>query len=378
MKLPLALQPLRCIRPDCTLPQSGRCAREAEFPDPVTLCPELARELQAPDLPAKVASVPPTPPEASTAPIGSQDDEPWRGRHLNASEATALLQRSPARLIAVLGAHDAGKTCLLASFFLQLANGQRGSLPYRFASSLSLFGWRDFVERARLWEGEAHREIVGHTPRNDEPDAGHFLHLGLRPENSDDERHIDFLFTDLPGEWIGEWGVSKNPTTQRRLPFLQRADGFIVVVDASALLSEEGLKLDSRTALLVRRIAEAPPRNRRPGLALVLSKLDLVLDHFPRPPSAGDDLQRWGPIAKRLRQTGPALNTAKSRGFEVRIFGTSAFPVALDVGQPVNVVSPFAHVIERADLRERWPRLVVPVPPDASCFQSMRRWEDLS
>src|SRR5687767_10384028 len=115
VSLPLPIQPLRCGREDCALPQGGRCAREAEFPNPEAACPELLRSEEA-------AAPSPTGPAARRAPAiqapenSPGEQVPWAGRHLPLDEARGLLFRSPARLIAVLGAYDAGKTSLLASF----------------------------------------------------------------------------------------------------------------------------------------------------------------------------------------------------------------------------------------------------------------------
>ena len=44
VSLPPAREPYACRRKDCAFPEGGRCAREAEFPDPVAQCVELERE----------------------------------------------------------------------------------------------------------------------------------------------------------------------------------------------------------------------------------------------------------------------------------------------------------------------------------------------
>ncbi len=377
MSLPLPLRPLRCTREDCGLPQGGRCAREAEFSDPEAACPELLRAAETAPRPADRPSFRPAPPTVLPE-IEEGEHAPWAGRHLPLDEARRLLSRSPARLLAILGAFDAGKTSLLASFFLQIANGQRPELPYRFAGSRSLHGFRDLVERARRYRGSKGEAVVDHSPTDESAAMGRLLHLAFRPDEHDDDRIVDVLLTDLPGEWMTEWAQVDDDTLDRRMPLLRRASGFVIVADAEALLAHGGAATDTVTGQFIRRAtatAISDP-HRRIGLSLVLTKTDKVLGTV-QPPALADtnDRAAWGPLGKRLRHTWPALERARDGGLDVKLFPTSAFPGPLDERQPVNVVQPFAHVLRHADRRERWPIHVPEVPEGASCFQSLRRRE---
>lgn len=375
MTLPLPLEPLRCRQPDCTLAIGGRCARADEFTDPLASCPDLARAA------GDVAPLSPKPIEASkpVAPIEVQDAAPWKGRHLSLEEAEALVRRSPARLISVIGPYDAGKTSLMASFFLQIANGQYGTLPYRFASSRTLYGFQDLVERANRWSGRQEEQIVEHTPEEDSRGAGRFLHIGLRPRAEKDDRHIDLLLSDVPGEWIAEWGERVDEEAKRRLGFISRSDGFIVVADAAALLGRAGTKMDGTIELLIRRVvSKMGTRRSQRGFALVFSKFDRVLDQVV-PPFAGANLERetWGVLGRKCPRIWSALKKASEAKLDVALFAVSAFPKPLAEGQSVGVIAPFTHVMALADRRERWPRRIVPVPEGASYFQAMRRWEEM-
>ncbi len=292
-------------------------------------------------------------------------------------EARRLLQRSPARLFGVLGPHDAGKTSLLASFFLQLANGQRPEFPYRFASSRSLFGFSDLVQRAKRYRGEPGEQVVDHTPKTESADIGRLLHLGLRPDDEHDNRHVDVLLTDLPGEWITDWADVDEDVMDRRMPMLRRASGFVVVADASLLATPQARTAASNTAQLIQRVADLHQTNKSPGLSIVFSKVDLLLDGF-QPPTLRDaqDQAAWGRYTRRLQAVWTAIEHAREVGLDVKVFPTSAFPGPLDKLQPVHVVEPFAHVLRCSDRRETWPTMVKEVPEGASCFQAMRRWRD--
>lgn len=309
--------------------------------------------------------------------ISSDEPTPWRGRHLDLLEADQLLQRAPARVFAVVGPHGVGKTCLLASFFLQLASGQRSDFPFRFASSRTLYGFRDLVERANRWTGAEGEEIVGHTPREQTERPGQFLHLGVRPSDSQDDRHIDILLSDLAGEWFSEWAAHANEGTRSRLGFLQRSDGFIVVADAPALLGPQGAKLDAGLGRMLRRLlGDLKPRRAPRALAIVFSKFDRAPGQMiPPAKEARTDRSAWGPLAQRASRLWTAVDQARERGFQLDVFAVSAFPRPLSEGQPVGVMAPFGFLMGVADRRDRWAVLPPSVPEDARGFATLRRWD---
>lgn len=360
MPLPSPVRPLRCNNPDCTLPDGGRCARLSEFPEPLADCPDLARETKS----------------TSDAPSTTA---PWSGRHLDPTEAARLLWRTPARLVGVLGPYNAGKTCLMTSFFLQLANGQRGTFPYRFASSLTLHGFRELMDQAGRWTGKDEEGIVPHTSVGaDTGKPRHFLHIGLRPKDFLDDRHIDLLLSDLPGEWVKDWTEYVDTAATERMGFIRRCDAFILLADASALLARGGGATDDQTSILIRRVLQhTQDMNPRPPLALVLSKFDRIIESVEPPaPEVRAERDAWGSLAKRLRLTWPALEEARQAGQPIEVFPVSAFPCALNQGQPIGVLAPFTYIMKHVDSRERWSPLEVAVPEGARGFATMRRWRD--
>ncbi len=371
---PANLSAFYCKRePDCTLLQGGRCARAAEFADPLNECKSLHPFplINTKSVDGSVVVV-----NALMFDSPADDIAPWRGRHLHVQEAEELVRRSPARVISVLGPYDAGKTSLIASFFLQVANGQNGALPYRFASSRTLYGFQDLVDRANRWSGQPDEQIVDHTPKDDGHQGGRFLHMGLRPINDKDDRHIDVLLSDVTGEWIQSWSERVDVEAKRRLAFIPRSDGFIVVADSALLMSNAGMEMDSNIDQLIRRIVSAAgPRKGRP-LALIFSKFDRVIHEVDPPESHHHDRDAWGELGALTDALWGALDHAKKAGFEVGVFAVSAFPKALKQGQPAGVMAPFAHIMKFADAREPSPRVTIPVPEGADAFQSMRRWRD--
>ena len=177
---------------------------------------------------------------------------------------------------------------------------------------------------------------------------------------------------------------ASNPRTiactmaEARMAFVSRCDAFIILADADALLKQGGSKVDDETSLLIRRIAESTSEvSPRPPLAIVLSKFDRIIQSaLPPPPEKRVERSEWGPLAKRLRATWPALEEARRTGLPTEVFPVSAFPSRLNQGQPIGVMEPFAYVMRHADDRERWTPLEVPIPNDARGFATMRRWRD--
>lgn len=386
--LPPPVRPLRCQRSDCTLAVGGSCARQSEFKDPLSLCASLVRHpsgtpedsaLGAGTEPVNTALV--TLANAPTADAGRstafpQDSAPWSGRHVLDAELEPLLARTPARLIALVGSFNAGKTALLTAFFLQLASGQKRGFPYRFASSQTLFAWHSLVEKANRWTGSKEEEIVTHTPKTLEQ-AQH-LHLGLRPVSSTDDRHVDVLFSDLPGEWIANWVSLADAQNSRRLQFFARCDAFVHVLDASELIGERLRRFDAEQARMLLRLVDLErERTPRRPLLFLLCKWDAVLLTLGVPPEPSEPVERlWSMVAERLPRTWNALLEAQGLGLKCQIAAVAAFPHTLEQGQPVGVMAPFIWLMAQVDGRQPWKRLMAPIPEGASPFETLRRWED--
>ena len=397
----IPVYPMQCEHADCTLPQGGTCAVASELADPERECPWLVREENG-TASAETEAQKESRTAASTAPTDLLDNgqshqtserkstaAPWRGRHLDRAEAETLLWSSPARLLAIVGPHGAGKTSLLASFFLQIANGQSNELPYRFAASRSFYALQELLERIKAWdeaiatgidadtEETNEREIVGHTPKNEGPDR--YLHLGLCPKNASDRRYIDVLLSDVAGEWFSEYTLRAEGETKTRMAFMNRCDGFIVVADACKLLGPDGRQLDAELARMIRRICDLThdKAGRHRALALVLSKFDQVADKISPPHAAlRNERERWGLLGKRCKRIWNALNAAQESNIACQIFPVSAFPGPPSHGQPIGVTAPFTFLMEQADRRTKWPRVTVPVPENASSLAAMRHWRD--
>lgn len=373
--LPPPIEPLECRNAGCRFPAGGACAQAAEFSNPLGECPHLVRRAVPNidlDMPsdAAIASPPKIPSllDSILNPSANFDSEPapWAGKHLGMQQAGIVKS-----IIAVLGAYDAGKTSLIASFFLQLANGQRDGLPYRFASSLTLLGLHEIVQRAAAWDGRENAEILAHTSRDSAHDNSGFLHLALRPAERTDDRILNIALSDVPGEVVQRWIAIDDSEARQSLPFLQEARAFLVPVDAAKLLGSEGNVLDRETSFLLRRLAI--PECPRP-VALVFSKFDRVIQKVLPPPAAERlNPEAWGVLQRKAGRIWQAVRVLRDTGAPVQVFAVAAFPHALHAGQPVGVVEPFRFLIGEIDRFRKLARPALPVPANASSFESMRR-----
>jgi len=288
-------------------------------------------------------------------------------------EADRLMWSSPARVLGIVGPHSAGKTCLLTSLFLLLADGQCTHLPYRFAGSRTLFALQTLGHELGQWNG-SDGQMVAHTPRGEGSTLGTFLHLGLRPRNPADDRLVDVLLCDMAGEHFSDLASHADDETRARMTFLARCDGFIFVVDAKALFSNKGRRLDAELSRMLGRLVDILADQTAP-LAIVVAKIDAV-PLLPRPRTDGSppaELREF--LRRRAPRLGAAIDRAEQASLPLAIFPVSAIPAE---GQPIGVQEPFGYLLTSADRRTAWPRWQAPINPSnhAPSFMSFRTWRD--
>lgn len=209
----------------------------------------------------------------SKAPESGESDAgynrlPWSGSALGTTDLGFLTARGDPTLIALLGPHNAGKTTLLAAFYLLL--GRAGTMDDRlFAGSFTLEGW-EAVAHALRWEGEP-PAFPPHTSSRSGRAPG-LLHLGFRATSG---KIDDFLFADAPGEWFQRWTVESDAPDAAGARWLaDRASVLMIVADCEALAGAERGNARANLVNLFRRVADA--RNGRP-VALVWAKADIAI-----------------------------------------------------------------------------------------------------
>jgi hypothetical protein len=218
-----------CSKADCTIAATGKCLEA--HPDPQE-CPFFATTSAEPE-PA-VALVTPIEPDQPDEPTPSAGRVFHAGMELGFEDAISLSRAKYVHLVPVLGATDAGKTCVLVSLYLLAVN--RMLARFRFAGSQTLLGFEHRARGLRKWpSGELPDQFVDHTILGEDR-VPSFVHLAFDDLSRKTHRR-EFLFTDLPGEWTTD--LINRLETAKRFSFLARADAVVVAIDGKRLADPE-------------------------------------------------------------------------------------------------------------------------------------------
>jgi double-GTPase-like protein len=244
-----------CSKQDCAIAVTGKCL---ELLEPAS-CPNAKASSDAPtaEKPAAVWKV-----AARKFPGATE---------IGLMEAREIMHGKYAHFVGILGAYDAGKTCMLNALYLLAATAELAP-RFRFAGSLTLAGFELRTRRLRKWnKGQLPDQLAEHTTHADPRNPG-LLHIALS-DSKNGFRRIELLLTDLPGEWTT--GLIKQSQRAVAFEFLQRADGLVIAVDGTKLRNA-ATKHAERLSLehLVDRLADAVNLDRRIPIFLVSCKAD--------------------------------------------------------------------------------------------------------
>lgn len=194
---------------------------------------------------------------------------PWSGSAFGLADLGFVSGRGKPIVIGVVGPQNAGKTTLLAAWYLLLGRGLADTKDRLFAGSYTLSGWEAVAGSMRWAPGQPPR-FPAHTTSHGGRAPG-LLHLTFSDENG--QRSVDYLFTDAPGEWFQRWAINADSEEGAGARWVSdNADAFIIVADREALAGESmGAARGSLQRIAMRLGAEYHGR----PVALVWTKSDV-------------------------------------------------------------------------------------------------------
>ena len=206
---------------------------------------------------------------ADSAPSTDETLLPWTGNAMGLVDLGFVTGRGKPIVVGIVGSQNAGKTTLLAAWYLLLGRGTRLNSNWRIAGSYTLQGW-ETVAGVMRWEPGQPPSFPAHTTSRSARSPG-LLHLAFRKT---DGGFQDFLLTDAPGEWFHRWAVNREaPEAEGARWVAEHADVFLMIADREALSGRTVGPARSALQLLARRLG-AERGTRR--VALVWSKADIV------------------------------------------------------------------------------------------------------
>jgi hypothetical protein len=206
-----------CSQPKCPIATTGVCLEGHKQG-----CPHLVADTVVP-------------PEASTpttaaAPIQPLTPELFRfhtGEKLTDTEASRMLSAVPVTMVLCAGPQWAGKTTFLARIGEMFRNGTFKA--FRFAGSKTLCAFERVSWLATIESGAGRAD----TSRTYRAEKDTFFHIRVQPV-ARDEKRIDLLISDLPGEVFPAVLATKEVCNEQLA--VARADHLVFFVDCGSIV----------------------------------------------------------------------------------------------------------------------------------------------
>ncbi len=273
-----------CANPDCRVAQDGKCVEGFE----IGSCPHYGHApAEAKDDDTEVDE------EAITAGVGLLGADT-----LTLQEAARLLRAGAARIIAIIGPIDAGKTSLIASLYDLFQEGPVAGVE--FARSRSFHAFEHTCHDARA----ASRRDVPHMNRTPRGEV-RFYHLDVGGGAAGDA--LSLALGDRSGEEY--LGAADDASVVTSFPEVRRADSLTLLVDGERLL-DAGARhnLRSEITMILQALIDGGAVKDGQRLALVLTKIDLVQ---ASPDRARAEADFEGLLARFERLFGGVFSTIK-------------------------------------------------------------------
>lgn len=263
-----------CANPDCRIAETGKCVEGFE----TSKCPHFGHA------PAEIS-------EDDTSRETSEASEGVRlpgADTLTVADTAKLLRTGDARIIAIIGPSDAGKTSLIASLYDLFQDGPVSGVEYARSNTLHAFEHTCHDARA------ASRRKVPHINRTPLGEV-RFYHLDLGGGPAGDA--LALAMGDRAGEEYRS--AADDASIVTGFPEVRRADSLTLLVDGERLL-DAGARhnLRSEVTMMLQALVDGGAVQVGQRLVLVLTKIDLV-QASPNQARAERD---FGDLLARLEQ----------------------------------------------------------------------------
>lgn len=251
-----------CSNPECRISETGKCIEGFESTEE---CPEYDKSELINKVIINTTEVDDM--EAPTENTVNTNIRLQSSEALSANAASIILKAKECNIISIIGHSDAGKTSLIAAMYDQFQTAQ--NLKYMFSRSLTLQAFEQACHKARMASNRTTPDI-DRTPRN----TLSFFHLELKSLESK-----SLFFSLLLADRDGENYVSASNDTSVNKDFVEvcKSEVVTLLIDGEALLDPARQhNILAEVDMMIQAMAETGQFIKRPKLALVLTKFDLI------------------------------------------------------------------------------------------------------
>ncbi len=253
-----------CSNPGCEIASGGNCLEGFKNLDE---CPHHSTDAD-PDVEISQKTLDPNQVEIESIPdrtdIRLSTDILSSGNSLDGIDANPLTRERNSTLVVLAGMVDSGKTTVLAELFDRFRKAPFAG--YSFAGSQTLMG---FEQVCHLSKAVSQASAAGTKRTNISEDK--LLHMDLLEEEGGHRHRL--LMSDLSGEKFED--ATKSSEDLRRLPFMERADHFVLFVDAEVLKDPRTRQtLANQALVLMRACTENKTLSPATLVTIALSKVD--------------------------------------------------------------------------------------------------------